>query len=308
MDTPIDLNLVRYFVAIAELGSFSAAAKRMGVPRSTVSRAVSALEETLGVTLFLRTTRKVTTTQEGLMLLDRISPNLIGLEAALREVPKRGSTPTGTLRITTTADVATTLLAEVLTRYCARYPEVDIDLHLTNAIVDIEKEGYDVGIRVLRTLSGSNLVAKKIADITFQLFASPHYLARRGTPKSPEDLRGHDLVSFRNAPPLDPMWSDVRTKVGRPPRVICDDMFFTQAALRAGLGLGGLPTFIGANDVAEGTLVRVLPKWMATSGSMYLVTPGRRHVPARVRAFRELLTSMLNQQPIPRAEPSLDIQ
>jgi DNA-binding transcriptional LysR family regulator len=199
----IDLNLVRAFVTVHEAGSFSAAASRLGVPRSTVSRAVSALEDSLGVLLFHRTTRKVATTAAGLALFDRVAPPLATLDASLSDLPDREEEPSGTLRVTTTGDLGTAVLAEVVTRFTARYPDTQVEVHLSTDVVDLIRTGFDLALRISRgSLGDSSLIARKVGMVLFQLYASPSYLARRGTPRTPADLSERDWVAFRGAPAL----------------------------------------------------------------------------------------------------------
>jgi DNA-binding transcriptional LysR family regulator len=295
---PIDLNLVRAVVAVHESGSFSAAAARLGVPRSTVSRAVSALEDALGVRLFQRTTRQVATTAAGVALVDRVRPCLADLERALTDVPEADEAPSGTLRITTTADLGATFLADVVARFVARYPQVEVDVHIHAALVDLVAGGFDLALRVANgPQRDSSLVVRKVGVAQFQLFASASYLARRGVPRLASELRAHDCVNFRGAPwPGNERASKRRATVA--PRVQTDDMFFVRALIRAGAGIGGLPTFLAVEDLAAGTLVRVLPRWSYESGAVYLAHPARKHVPRRVTAFQQLATEALRQSPL----------
>jgi DNA-binding transcriptional LysR family regulator len=296
----IDLNLVRALVAVHESGSFSGAALKLGVPRSTVSRAVAALEDALGVQLFQRTTRQVATTRAGIALIDRVRPSLTGLESALSELPERAEAPSGTLRITTTADLGATFLAEVVARFIARYPDVSVDVHLNPSLVDLVGGGFDLALRVAQgPQRDSSLLVRRVGVVQLQLFASPSYLARRGAPRNASDLNAHQCVSFRNAPwPGNERANKRRATLA--PRVHCDDMFFLRALLREGSGIGGLPTFLTLDDVADGKLVRVLPRWSLETGAVYLVHPARKHVPRRVTAFQELAIEALRASPLAR--------
>ncbi|MDP2313374.1 MAG: LysR family transcriptional regulator [Pseudomonadota bacterium] len=296
----IDLNLLRAFAAVHETGSFSQAATRLGGPRSTVSRSIAQLEESLGVALFVRTTRAVTTTAAGRTLYDRMSPALAALVASLEDLPERAEAPSGTLRITSTADLGTVVLAEAVARYTARYPGTRVDLHLTTAVVDLARDGFDLALRVSPSgvLPTSSLIARPVGRIVFQLYASPHYLARRGTPRSPEEMAGHDLVTFLGAPPLRLSAGTTSLTVADTPRVSCDDTVCARELLRLGAGIGALPSFLADDDVATGALTRVMPRWVAVTGRVFLVHPVRKHVPARVTAFRDLLGELLRQRPL----------
>jgi DNA-binding transcriptional LysR family regulator len=295
MVAPIDLNLLRAFVAVHEAGSFSAAAGRLGVPRSTVSRAVAELEADLGVGLFERTTRKVTTTAEGVGLFARVAPQLAGLEAALSDLPERERAPTGTLRVTAIADLASAVLVEAVTRFTARYPDVDVELHLTNDLVDLAREGFDLALRVVITAPRQgSLVARKVGVMQSALYASPSYVARRGAPRGPDDFVAHDWVGFRGARPLVPDAAQLRPRS----RIVCDDMRLALELVRGGGGVGALPTFIARGDLLAGTLVRVMPRWVVDTGSVYLVRPARQHVPRRVTLFRDLVLEIVKQRPL----------
>jgi DNA-binding transcriptional LysR family regulator len=289
----IDLNLVRHFVAVNESGSFSAAASQLRVPRSTVSRAIAALEDRLGLPLFTRTTRRVTVTAEGEALYARLAPSLGSLEVALADLPERQEEPSGLLRVTATADLGTVVLAEIVTRYVARYPRVEVDMRLTTNVVDLAKEGCDIALRASsRRLGDSTLVASRVGTLTVRAYASPVYLARRKAPRSQGELAEHTFIGMRKEMPLARAPGNVRA------RVVVDDMFVARELARRGAGIATLPTFLGDPDVAEGTLVRVLPGWAVLSGGVYVVTPHRRHVPARVGLFREMVKESLRQRPV----------
>ena len=295
---PIDLNQLRAFVAVLGRGNFSTAAQELGVPRSTVSRAIAALETALGVRLFQRTTRAVQPTAAALALAERVTPSLQSLDVALRELPQADEVPSGQLRVTTTADLGTVVLAEVVSRFCARYPRVQVEAHLDNEIVDLVRDGFDLALRLTPgRLRSSSLLARKVGDLAVQLYAAPSYLARRGTPRRPSDLAKHDWVWFGGTRPLE---SIVRRRDlrGVPARVVCRDPFFAREVLRTGGGVGVLPTFLADADVAAGALVRLLPRWVAHTGAIYVVQPPGAHRPRRATAFVELLLEMLRQRPI----------
>jgi DNA-binding transcriptional LysR family regulator len=292
----LDLNLVRAFIAVHELGSFSAAASRLGVPRSTVSRSVAALEEALGVTLFHRTTRRVAATAAGTALHDRVVRPLGALEASLADLPEREEEPAGVLRVTATADVATVLLSEAVTRFTARYPNTEVEMRLSNTMLDLVGEQFDLALRISASpLSNAALISRKLGTIAFQLYAAPGYLARAGTPRSLDELSEHELIAFRGFPPLR-MGSNADEIRGRA-RVTCDDMFFALAVTRQGVGIARLPAFVADADVAAGTLLRVIPRWSARAGTIYMVQPGRKHVPRRLTAFRDLLLEIVRKRP-----------
>lgn len=299
MSAPIDLNLIRSFTAVHEAGTFSAAAERLGVPRSTVSRSIAALEEALGVRLFQRTTRSVSITSAGAALFERVAPSLAALERSLTDLPEQEAVPSGLLRVTSTVDLATSLLAEAVTRYTGRYPGTRVELLLGNRVVNLVGEKVDLALRVLaKAPRDSTLVARKVGAIELRLYAAPSYLARRGAPRSAEDLAAHDWVGFRGMEALALSGPQRRIKLDVARRISADDMSFLREALRAGAGLGVLASFFADADVVSGALVRVMPRWVAFTGNVYLVQPSHKLVPRKVTAFREILVEVLRKSPL----------
>jgi DNA-binding transcriptional LysR family regulator len=299
VDAPIDLNLVRAFVAVRKAGSFSAAGERLAVPRSTVSRAVASLEEHLGVRLFHRTTRAVSITTAGVALFDRVAPSLATLEHSFSTLPEQELEPSGLLRVTSTVDLATSLLSEAVTRFTGRYRAARVEVVLTNRVVNLVGEGVDLALRILaKSPRDSTLVAHKVGAMELRLYASPMYVARRGSPRSRDDLASHDWVGIRTGEATVLRGPSGRLKLEGNTRVACDDMSFNREVLRAGAGIGLLPSFYAEADVAAGTLVRVLPRWVAFRGNAYLVQPSHKHVPRKVIAFREILVELLRRSPL----------
>ncbi len=286
----MDLNLLAVFEAVTRTRSYSAAAKELGIPKSSASRAVARLEEEVGVQLLFRTTRQVSPSAAGTALYDRLAPLLASMKGALVEIPEREELPSGLLRVTAPIDLGVVFLADVVTRYTARYPAASVELHLTGRVVDLVGEGFDVALRAAPRLTDSTLVARRIAPLVLQLFASPVYLARRGTPRSEADLPGHDQVAFRSGP--DRLQVKSRTPRVGAARIVCDDFFFAREAARAGAGLTWLPQLLAADDVSQGVLVRVLPRLERQAGHLYLVTPAGHHVARKVSAFRDLVLEL----------------
>lgn len=290
----MDLDLLAVFEAVARTRSFSAAALELGIPKSSASRAVARLEAEIGVPLLFRTTRKVSPSADGTALFDRVSPLLASLRSAVGAVPKPAEAPSGTLRVTAPADLGILLLAEVVTRYAARYPAVTVDLHLTGRVVDLVGEGFDVALRVATRLADSTLVARRAAPIVLHLFASPLYVARRGAPRSEADFAAHDWVVFRSGPQRLRVSGPRQATAGHPKaRIVCDDLLFARDAVRAGAGLALLPTFLAEPDVVAGTLVRVAPRFERPAGYLHVVTPAATSVPPKVTAFRDLVLELL---------------
>jgi DNA-binding transcriptional LysR family regulator len=285
----MNLDLLNTFEAVARAGSFTVAARELGLPKSSVSRGLARLEASLGVQLVLRTTRKVALTAAGTGLYDRLAPLLGSMRAALGELPEREEEPSGALRVTAPVDVGVLFLAEVVARYTARYPAVAVELHLTGRVVDLVAEGFDVALRIAPRLEDSTLIARKATPIVMQVFASPLYLARRGTPRTEAELAQHDWVGFRPAERS----RAARTVAPGQARVTCDDILFLRDAVRAGAGMGLLPAYVAEPEVLAGTLVRVLPRYERVSGHLHIVMPAAKHVPRRVTAFRDLVLELL---------------
>jgi len=297
----MDLNRLTTFEAVARTGGFTAAAKELRQPKSSVSRGVSRLEADLGVQLVFRTTRQVSLTAAGTALYDRLTPLLASVRTALSDVPEREEQPSGTLRVTAPVDLGVLFLAEVVSRYTARYPAVSVDLHLTGRVVDLVAEGFDVALRVAATLRDSTLMVRKVAPITLRLYASPLYLARRGTPRGEAELAGHEVVVFRSGPQKLKVGHHGEAPAGTSGRIVCDDLLFVRDAVRTGAGLGLLPTFVAEPDVAAGALVRVLPRLERNAGTLHVVSPAARHVPRKVTAFRDLVLELVKTRVGPGA-------
>jgi DNA-binding transcriptional LysR family regulator len=284
----LDLGLLSMFAAVAETSSFSAAAQRLGLTKGTVSRGISRLEATLGVELVHRTTRSVALSTAGSALYEKTAPQLLSLHRSVLNLPEGDGRPAGELRMAAPADFGATVLPEVIARYTARYPDVRVDLTLTSRHVDLVREGLDLAIRAsLVRLEDSSLTMRRLTRAEGFAYAAPAYLARRGTPRSPGDP-AHDWVLVRDARPRD---------LGLPenirPRLVCDDFVFARDALRAGTGVGLLPSFLGEPCVGTGELVRVLPELRVSGEGYVLLYPTSGHVPRKVTAFRDLLVEVM---------------
>lgn len=295
----VELDLLALFVAVAQSESFSGAARRLGVPKSSVSRGIAALEKSLGLTLLHRTTRRVSLSTAGAALLERVAPLLGELERSVVDLPDLEQQPSGKLRITAPVDFGATVLAEVVARFVARYPAVEVDLAITNQTIDLIADGFDMAVRIApRALKDSSLVARRLGALSIQLYASPGYLARRGTPRTPKDLDGHDWVVFRGLRSIRLDGPGGPVGVAASGRVSVDDTFFTREAVRNGAGIAALPTFLAEADVAAGHLARVVPRWTMRSGQLWLLWPGSRHLPRKACAFRDFLVESLAARPL----------
>ncbi len=288
-DANIDLDLVARFVRVAEARSFAAAAARTGLPKSTLSRSVSRLEMALGIRLLERTTRAVRLTDEGMRLFETASRGLTTIDEALDHAVDSPLELRGTLRISAPPDIGDMLLADLLASFAERHPEVRIEAELSNRFVDLVKDGFDAAMRA-GTLRDSSLVARKLTDTPFALYASPGYLRAHGTPKKPAELETHPFVLFR--PTHGEQRISLRSSKGtvriaaRGP-IACDDLAFARRCCLRGAGIASLPRFSADPDAASGRLVEVLPGHESGNGTLHLVYPSSRLAPARLVAFRD---------------------
>ena len=291
-----DLNDLLVFTRVVNAGSFTAAAVVLGLPKSTVSRRLSRLEERLGVRLLQRTTRKLNLTDAGRTLYVRSARIMSDLEDAERAVTEMREEPRGRLRVT--APVELPAMPQLVTDFLDRFPDVQIDLDLTNRYVDLVEEGFDVAVRAGQ-LSDSSLVARKIGDTRRSLVASPVYVARRGTPQNIGDLADHDCVLFGRWS-TNATWTlsgpQGPTKLQVKGRISVNHLDAARHAALTGFGIALLPVDWVADDLAAGRLLSVLPDASPPPGSLWAVYPSRKHVPAAVRAFIDFLKTRFAEQ------------
>lgn len=295
----VDLNALRMFVAVADAASFSAAARKLNLPKWSVSRRVSQLEAALGTPLLHRTTRRVVLSPAGAALHERVAPVLASLEQAATEMPDVLGEPTGEIRISAPNYLGSAFLADAVTRFTARYPRVHFDLFLHSKPMDFAIEGYDIALRAApKRMKDSSLIARRACPIIARLFASPTYLEARGTPRAPGDLASHTWVTHRGLPSIQ-LESRTGSTLLRPQGPIqCDDIFFVREAVRVGAGIGVIPTFLVEKDLARGRLAAVLPQYHSVAAYVYLIRPSTREVPRRVRLFCDFLLEYLESHPL----------
>ncbi len=322
-ESPIQLDDLDVFVRVFEAESMSAAARVLGVPKSTVSRAVSRLEDAMKVRLLQRTSRALSPTDAGRALFEESQPHVHALRGASDVVSALVDTPRGTIRVTAPNDLASVFLADAFARFVARYPDVSLEVVLTPRTVDLVAEGFDVAIRA-GTLRDSSLVARKVGEADGALYASAAYLAKRGTPRTVEDLADHDHVLFKPqrgkcryvlepsaGPPKDGGRGE-KTTVEVKGRLGGDDFGFVCAAVLAGAGIGLMPSFMAhayaSKSAGRERLVRILPELAWKDGAFYLVHASGRHVPRKIVVFREFLIEAFKELPRctadKRADPS----
>ncbi|MBK8259290.1 MAG: LysR family transcriptional regulator [Polyangiaceae bacterium] len=287
MKTPVDLQLLENFAAVAEFSSFSKAAAKLGVAKGTVSRSISQLEALLGVELLHRTTHHVALSTAGTALYERTQAHLAALRSAVVDLPEREEAPSGLLRMTAPPDFGAMVLPPVVAAFSRRFPNVRFDIRLSAQRVDLVKEGYDLAIRVTGgSLDDSNLTVRRVARDTVAFFAAPSYIARRGRPKQIGDER-HSWVLHHLAVRLLQMKADSV-------EFLVDDFFLARELMRDGLGIGALPSFVARPYVREGLLEEVSVEHPPVSaGHLVILYPSRRQTPKKVSAFRDFLIDAL---------------
>jgi DNA-binding transcriptional LysR family regulator len=291
----IDLNQVATFVKVVESGSFTAAATALGLPKSSVSRAVGRLEDSLGVRLLQRTTRKLHLTEAGRGYFQQARAALGGLQDANTAVADLGQEPRGTVRITTPADSGDGVFATLIARFVALHPRIRVEVSLTGRRVDLVAEGFDLAVRA-GPLDDSSLVARRVAATDLRLYAAPSYLERRGRPRRLVDLVAHDCLVLRTSQGLFP-WRLTgprgveSVEVSGP--VVADEMIFVQRLALNGLGIALIPEMGARPDVESGRLARVLPAYTMKGGVLSVVSPPLRHAPAAVILLRDYLLAEL---------------
>ncbi len=293
----MDLNEIFVFARVVQAGSFTAAAAALGMPKSTVSRKVSDLEERLHSRLLQRTTRKLSLTDVGRTYYDYCARIVGEVEDAERAVSALQEAPRGLLRVTAPINVA--FLGPIVSDYLKRYPEVRLDLFCTGRTVDLVEERFDLGIRG-GALADSTLIARRLGSAKWLLVATPGYLQRRGRPRSPDDLRKHDCLLFGAGPDSGGLRlenGDRSVQVALSPRLTVTDIDVVYAVATAGLGIAVLPAFRCVEDLRGRRLTRVLADWNVPSTSLHVVYPSTRHISPKVKSFIDHLHAHMTPPP-----------
>jgi DNA-binding transcriptional LysR family regulator len=293
----MDLNEIAVFARVVEAGSFTAAARALGMPKSTVSRKVLELEERLGSRLLQRTTRKLSLTDVGRTYYEFAARIVSEVDEAERAVSRLEQAPRGLLRVTAPLNFG--FLGPIAGAFLARYPEVQLDLVCTDRVVDLVEERFDVGIRA-GVLGDSTLIARNLGSLRRFLVASRAYLRKRGRPRSPEDLAGHDCMLFgagvdRAVYRLSDGTRSVELAVRA--RLVVNDSDMLHSAALAGLGVALLPIFSCVEDLRTRRLERVLREWDAPPTPIQAVYPSTRHLSPKVKGFVEHLHEQMTPPP-----------
>jgi len=295
------LTSIKVFRQIVESGSFVAAGERLDISTAMVSKHVMHVEQRLGLRLLNRNSRTLSLTEPGRVYFERCKTILQDLEDTELELGSLGNTPRGTLRISC-ATWCPGRLADVLAEYHHRYPQVLVDVSFEDRTVDLVEEGYDLAIRVAASDSLSpGLIARPVRPVTYFLAASPEYLMRRGTPRSPEDLVRHDFVAVGNLSSL--QFVGPKGKLDVPVRVAVRyrSALGVANAVASGIGLAPLPAIAFEDEILRSRLTPVLMDCPLSESMLYLVYISRKYLPLKIRTFRDFLVETVSQAPLAQA-------
>ncbi|PDT77847.1 LysR family transcriptional regulator [Bradyrhizobium sp. C9] len=283
------LDGVEAFLAVAQHRSFRRAATELGVTPSAISQAVRALEARLGAALFIRTTRSVGLTEAGERFLTRARPAFEELIAASGAARELGQKPAGLLRLTVPRSVVPILLEPLIASFCKAYPEIEVELAASEELVDLAAGGFDAGIRMGQFINPDMVAVRLTKPFPFAIVGSPDYLARRGRPKRPDDLREHTCLRLRRSNGGLAPWS--LNDNGRSIELAVSGSFIGHdfptlvGAAIEGVGLAQVPAPLVAGAVKEKKLVRVLEPFATTTPGVFLYYPGHRQIMPKLRAF-----------------------
>jgi DNA-binding transcriptional LysR family regulator len=297
-----DLEGLAILAKVAEARSFAAAAKELSLSKATVSKAVARLEHRLGARLFNRTSRRLALTDLGRTLAQRASALLVEAEAAEAEAQAQSATPRGLVRLAAPMSFGLRMVAPILPEFLALYPEISVDLHLSDARVDVIGEGFDVALRI-GVLPDSSLRARQLCPVSRLVVGAPSYFQRRGRPIHPADLADHACLGYAYLATPD-VWRFANTAgeeaFVRPAGPLkANNADGLMPALLAGLGLAVQPDFVVAEALAEGTLEAVMDGWSMPASALHLVTPPGGPRPARIEVLIEFLTKGLARRLAP---------
>ncbi|WP_114810423.1 LysR family transcriptional regulator [Paraburkholderia kururiensis] len=294
------LTALGVFVAAVEEGSLAAAARRFGLSAAMAGKYVSAVESELSARLLQRTTRRLSLTDIGARYYERCKQILHAWDEANREASDAQGTTRGVLRIAAPVTFGAMHLGKVLARYLEAHPHVNVEVSLSDRYVDLLEAGVDVAIRIGR-LPDSGLVARRLAPCRMVICASPAYLERHGTPRTPRDLRQAPRLTFSEAVSVGD-WTLVDAKgrthvIDGPCRMAANNTQMLLDAALAGAGIVYGPTFVFGEQIAEGHLVALLPEYRTTELAIQAVYPSARHMPLKVRSLIDHLVAAFGDEP-----------
>lgn len=295
-----DLEAWAIFAKVAETGSFARAAADLVVSQPTVSKAITRLEARLRVVLFHRTSRKMSLTASGELALERAARILAEGEAVEAEVTEQSKSLRGTVRVAAPMSFGVTHLGPVLPGFMAQHPEVTLDVHFSDALIDVVAEGFDLALRI-SSLPDSSLLARRLCAVRILLVGAPAYFAQHGQPAHPRELASHRALRYVHSR-VGEGWRFRHARSGEFAQVVPSALRVNNAealvpALRAGLGLALQPEFLAWEDLRAGRLLQAMPAWQVDPIALHIVTPPGRAKPARVQALADYLAQVFAQAP-----------
>lgn len=297
MDSLTDIAV---FAEVVESGSFTAAAERLSLSKSVVSKYVTRLEERLGARLLNRTTRRIRLTEIGQTFYERSQQGLQEIKEAEAEVSRLQGEPRGKLRINAPLSFGVLHIAPAIPEFMARYPELAVDIQFDDRKIDAVTGGYDVSVRISE-LDDSSLVARRIGPCYHAIVASPDYLAKHGTPRMPQDLQDHQIVSYqyqessKNWGFIDEEGKSTLASVTG--NIEMNNSLGMREAVLNGAGIMRAPTFVVGKDIQQGRLKPLLTQFKTLQLSIYVVYPQRRHLSPKVRAFVDFMAERISNNP-----------
>jgi DNA-binding transcriptional LysR family regulator len=287
----MDHNQTRVFVEVARAGGFAAAARRLRLPKSTVSARVQALEERLGAQLLKRSTRQLSLTSEGQAYFEAVASAVDALVDAEAASTAEKGVLSGKIRFTAPLEFPRDAITAALASFLRLHPHVRFEIILTNAPLDLVAENIDLALRG-GDPGGAGLIIRKVGQIAFGLYASPQYIERCGRPESLDELDKHDLLLFAS-PSQSRVLRAADPLHGTEPRIASDNFAFLRRMAISGMGITALPDALVAHEVASGRLERVLDAWTSEPSSLHLVFPSRKDMIPRVKAFADHLAQAM---------------
>lgn len=294
------LSDIAVFVQVVDSGSFTAAAERLGLSKSVISKYVTRLEDRLGARLLHRTTRRLSLTEVGRTFYERSQLGLREIEEAEAEVSRLQEAPRGTLRINAPMSFGIKHVAPAIPDFQAQYPELTVDMNLDDRQVDLVEAGFDLGIRIAE-LPDSSLVAKRLGPCKHVICGAPGYFKRQGTPRKAEDLSEHNAITYqyqtstREWHLITPQGKTVKVPVTG--NIHMNNSLALREALLQGAGITLTPTFVVGEDIKAGKLQAVLTDHKCLELSIYAIYPQHRHLSPKVRAFIDFMAGRITDQP-----------
>ncbi|VTU17149.1 LysR family transcriptional regulator [Variovorax sp. PBL-E5] len=299
------LDLLRTFREVAERGSFSRAATVLNMSKANVSKYVAQLEARFGVRLLNRSTRSVSLTDAGQLLLERSKPLMEMIELTQSELQEHAGHPRGRLRVTAPHGLGQSSLPSILGEFIASYPDVHVSLQLSNRVIDLVEEGVDIAVRLGR-IRDENLIVRRLRLMDLVLCATPAYWARRGLPKKPDDMRAHDVLTYSLAGPTPHLPFEVDGQPYSVPvhsRMDANDAAPLIGVALAGLGAVCVPAMMAQSHIERGALVPVLKEYMPRDLWLYAAYSQRRHNSAALRALLDFLEARIRTAPAAAPAP-----